>query len=102
MPAEGPRRKESTAVRVGEELGVTLQVTDEPRQFIRCSFWHERESPTSSPADLEATAAAVHEYTSKVLQERIDELTAMVQGANTKPPRSKRTRSKTKRADRST
>jgi len=63
-----PERK---GVRVWSEVGLTLAVTDDPPQFIRFAFGHERIAKSDSVEEIRKTAALVDEFNEAELERRI-------------------------------
>ena len=99
-PRSGTRRAATDlpkAVRVWGEVGVTLAVTQEPPQFIRYSFGHERIAPNDSAETLARYETLVFETCNEAVEKRSRQLHRLIRTVNSddeslhRPPR-RRTR----------
>lgn len=67
MPREpqstrGRKPQPDGTVRVWSEMGMTVQITDDPPQYVKFSVGHERLAPDASEETLDKYAAVVDEY----------------------------------------
>jgi hypothetical protein len=69
------------SVRVWSEVGVTIAVTDDPPQFLRFSFGHERIAKSSSQEEIRKTAALVDEFNEAELDRRLAKYRRVVKRA---------------------
>lgn len=58
-------------VRVWSEVGVTIAVTDDPMQFVRFTFGHERISKNSTAKEIARTANLVDEFNEREVEKRL-------------------------------
>jgi hypothetical protein len=65
------------SVRVWSEVGVTVAVTDDPPQFLRFTFGHERIAPSSTQTDIKKTEALVNEFNEFILEKRLKQYQRM-------------------------
>lgn len=59
------------SVRVWSEVGVTIAVTDDPPQFLRFTFGHERIAKNGTQEEIRKTATLVDEFNEKELDKRL-------------------------------
>lgn len=59
------------AVRCWSEVGVTISVTDDPPQFLRATFGHERIAKNSTQAEISRTFRLIDEANEAELEKRI-------------------------------
>lgn len=86
-PREGLTKRGSViilgdSVRVWSEVGVTIAVTDEPPQFLRFTFGHERIAKSSSQADVVKAEALVDEFNEKILDKRLKKYRRMFRSSD--------------------
>lgn len=62
---------EGDSVRVWSEVGVTIAVSDDPPQFLRYTFGHERLAKNSTQEEIRKTARLVDEFNEAELDRRI-------------------------------
>lgn len=65
------------AVRVWGEAGVTVSITEQPPQFVRVLFGHERIAPDDSPATLKRYRKLIDEFNEAVVAEQIEKYKAV-------------------------
>lgn len=58
-------------VRVWSEVGVTVAVTDDPPQFLRFLFGHERIAKNSTQEEIRRTANLIDEFNEGELERRL-------------------------------
>lgn len=106
MPAEGRSgaRRSATdnpvGVRVWGEVGATVCVDPDNRNFIRFTFGHERIAPDDDPETLERYEALVYEYCEMKAEKRMRQLVRLTKAIANAPeqeqaPSTKKARSKT-------
>jgi hypothetical protein len=79
-PRSGASRVARTPkpVRVWAEVGVTIAVTEDPPQFIRFSFGHEKIAPNDDQETIKRYEALVYETCEAVVERRIRRLKRLV------------------------
>lgn len=58
------------AVRVWGEAGITVAITDDPPQFVKVLFGHERIAPNGSQTTLDKYEKLVNDYNEEVVERR--------------------------------
>lgn len=71
-PARGTAILVGDSVRVWSEVGVTVAVTEDPPQFLRFTFGHERIAKNGSTEEIKRTAALVDEFNEAELERRLN------------------------------
>jgi hypothetical protein len=69
----GTRRSaadEPKAVRVWGEAGITIAVTDDPPQFVKFVFGHERIAPDDREATLKKVEERINTFNEEVVERR--------------------------------
>lgn len=66
------------SVRVWSEVGVTIAVSDDPPQFLRYTFGHERIAKNSTQEEIRKTARLVDEFNEAELERRIDKFARLL------------------------
>lgn len=59
------------SVRVWSSVGVTISVTDDPPQFLRFEFGHERIAKNGTQEEIRKTATLIDEFNEKELDKRL-------------------------------
>jgi hypothetical protein len=68
------------------EVSVTVAVTDDPPQFVKVVFGHERIAKNDSETEVLKTESQIHATNSKVVERRVEELRRLVhQGMDEAP-----------------
>lgn len=65
-------------MRVYSEVGVTVAVSEDPPQFVRYTFGHERIARSDSTEEIERTERLVHEVNERMVEKRVRELVRLV------------------------
>lgn len=73
-PKTAKSKKKPKSVRVWQEIGLTINVTEDPPQFVRITFGHERISPDDSEASLKQTERKIHDFNEEILEKRVEQL----------------------------
>ena len=85
MPAEQSKtakgRRKSRAVRVWAEVGVTLAVTQDPPQFVRFTFGHERIAPNDTQETIEKYERMVIANCEETVEKEVKRLARIVRRA---------------------
>lgn len=63
--------KPQDGVRVWSEVGITVAVTDDPPQFLKFSFGHERIAKNDSIEEIRKTARLIDEFNEAELDRRL-------------------------------
>lgn len=79
MPAP---KKDSNQVRVWAEAGVTLAVSENPPQFIKFSFGHERIAPNDDMETIKRYEAMCYEFCEQVVEKRVKKLKRLIKAVN--------------------
>lgn len=66
------------AVRVWSEVGVTVCITDDPPQYLKFTFGHERLAKSGSQVELQKTARQIDEFNEAEIEKRIDQYTRLI------------------------
>lgn len=93
-------RRNPKAVRVWAEVGATLCIDPDNRQFIRFTFGHEKIAPNDEPETLRETEQEVYAFCNEVAEQRLSELAALARQVSglPEPVSARPSRSKTKKA----
>ena len=77
------RRPSSTTlgkpVRVWGEVSLTIAISDQPPQFIKVTFGHERWAKNDTQEQIKRTERLIHEYNEEVVSKRADQLKRLVE-----------------------
>lgn len=66
------------SVRVWSEVGVTVAVSDDPPQFLRFTFGHERLAKNGTQEEIRKTANLVDEFNEAELERRIQKYKRLI------------------------
>lgn len=66
------------SVRVWSEVGVTIAVSDDPPQFLRYTFGHERIAKNSTQEEIRKTARLIDEFNEAELDRRIGKFSRLL------------------------
>lgn len=77
------------------EVGVTVAITENPPQYVKVMFGHERIAPNDDATTLRRTRALVDEYNQEVVEEQVEKYKRLALAASAVeddevPPRQKR------------
>lgn len=75
-------RRKSRTVRVWAEVGVTLAVTQDPPQFVKFTFGHERIAPNDTQETLEKYQSLVIESCEATVEKEVKRLSRIVRRAS--------------------
>lgn len=84
---DGPKRSKAVkpnviiigdSVRVWSEVGVTVAVSDDPPQFLRFTFGHERIAKNSTQEEIRKTARLVDEFNEFELDRRVSKYKRLI------------------------
>jgi hypothetical protein len=74
------------SVRVWGSVGVTIAVTDDPPQFLRFEFGHERISKNGTQEEIRKTATLIDEFNEKELDKRLKKYRRLFRSAEAVEP----------------
>lgn len=75
--------KKPKAVRVWGEVSVTVAVTDDPPQYVKATFGHERIAPDDKVATLDRYQDKIDTYNEKQVEKQIKKYRRLIRRVNT-------------------
>jgi hypothetical protein len=75
------RASERNGVRVWGEVSITIAITDDPPQFVKVTFGHERISPSDTLADLQRTERTINEFNERTVNRRAEHYKRLAKAA---------------------
>lgn len=79
--ATGARRAPSRpdgAVRVWSSVGITVAITDDPPQFLKLEFGHERLAKSDTTEELRRVARLIDEFNEAEIEKRVEQYTRLI------------------------
>lgn len=67
------------SVRVWGECSLTLAITDDPPQFLKVTFGHERLAKNDTQAEIRKTAALIDEFNEAEIARRIEQYRQLIE-----------------------
>lgn len=79
--ATGSRRhmlQEDGSVRVWSSVGITVAITDDPPQFLKLEFGHERIAKNDTTNELRRVARLIDEFNEAEIEKRVDQYSRLI------------------------
>lgn len=75
--------KSGKAVNVWGEVSITVAITDDPPQFIKVTFGHERVAPSDDDETISRYERRIHRKNEEVVERRAEQLKRLVERIQT-------------------
>lgn len=81
-PSRSTTGKKPRAVRVWGEASVTIAVTDDPPQFVKATFGHERIAPDDKEATIDRYQEKVDRYNERQIEKQVKKYRRLIRRVN--------------------
>lgn len=63
------------------EVSITIAITDDPPQFVKVTFGHERISPSDTLEDIQRTERRINEFNERMVSRRAEQYKRLASAA---------------------